>query len=74
MENQAQLAKIIKNENDLFHHTENIYQWTGRQGELETFYKQQISFLKQALKKNNLTKADFELKEKYIKEAYHEYC
>ena len=74
MENQAQLEKIIKNENDLFHHTENIYQWTGRQGELKTFYKQQISFLKQALKKNNLTKADFELKEKYIKEAYHEYC
>lgn len=56
MENQAQLEKIIKNENDLFHHTENIYQWTYRQGELKTFYKQQILFLKQALKKITLPK------------------
>ncbi|WP_283272520.1 sulfite exporter TauE/SafE family protein [Spiroplasma sp. SV19] len=38
------------------------------------FYKQQITFLKQALKKNSLTKTDFDLKEKYIKDTYYEYC
>lgn len=73
MSNLAQIKKVVKNENDLAYHVDNIYQLTEKETEIKSLYKEQVNFFKTEYKNNNLTKDELKQKITETKKIYQEY-
>ncbi|MDQ7982823.1 MAG: TSUP family transporter [Spiroplasma sp.] len=67
------IAEVLKNEDELVSHINNIDQLSEKELELKSFYKQQINFLKNEYKEKKITKNELLKKLAETKEVYQIY-